>query len=268
MNQKCECIDSIRRGSFQGVKFTICTNCKYLDWTNPEGLTFIRSDFILQLRILGNKLNSIGDLLSWVEKCLVEFEASGKPRFKIDFKKMGLQVTPEQASPSTPQRPSTNIQELVSDSDLSIEELNLLGDALLGYKDGQLSMVDPREFLNYFDLVYLFEESDPDLSFDIPIYDDLTTWDIWAAEDGFKEHFPLKDSKLHEYTTEEIFRAIFDEIWDEMGEYIQFEKAKDLKSYFSSLSYLSQSLHVQIDCELNYPLPLPVESAPVLEEDN
>lgn len=266
MNKKCECRDSIRRGSFQGVKFTICTNCKYLDWTNPEGLTFIRSDFTLQLRILRNQLNSIGNLLSWVEERLVEFEASGKPRYKIDFSKMGLQLTTEQAPTSTAQLLSTNMQELIADLDLDHEDLKLLGDALLGYKSGQLSMINPGELLSYFDPFYLAEESEHDLFITVPIYNDLTTWDIWAADDGFREHFPLKASKLHEYTSEEIFRAIFEEIWDEMREYIQFEEAKDLKSYFTSLSYRSHSLEVDIDYELDYPLPLPAESAPVLEE--
>ena len=285
MKSRCGCDESLRSGSLKGVNFFICTNCSYLQWETSAGLSLIES--LIELEFSGflesGRAILMSDLVNAVETHLQSFSTGSFP-IKIDFRRLGFAAAG--------QIPGGKWS-LALDPDATLSaKCATLADVWLYHRDDEVyktliayadfglplavainsGMVETTKAAESFvsdTYRHLLALPTPDRrlvdSVRIPIIDDITSWDIRAAEyEEEEEMFALVAERLHEYTTEEILNTTIEDMFGEMMEYMQTDTAKELKRHFSTFRLPDTSVEVRVS-EVDLRDPLQLSSARVIE---
>jgi hypothetical protein len=134
---------------------------------------------------------------------------------------------------------------------LSVSDLSSAVETHLGLLSGNTSNVrnvriDSRQ-IDPHDIIESIIESILYDAVSIPLLDDITIWDIRAAESEEEEElYPLIASKLAAYSTETIILETLDDMFTEMNDYMQREKFLTLNHHFSSFSFNGMQISARL----------------------
>ena len=257
MKSRCGCVESLRKGSLQGVNFAICTNCRYLQWEPFDGSNFIESTFELELSDFPKtgKTLTVSELFRSVETHLGSL-MEGRSNIKVDYRKLGyvkngsaagedwvLSLDPDAAFEAMcaklaevwlDHRDNEAFQELLAYADLGFPLAYAIDTGMVEASPTAVALIcDTYRLL--LGLPVLDQTIDDSIT--IPLFSDITVWDIQAAEDEEQEEYmELVAERLHDYTTEEILLATLEDMFREMNDYMQRDTFYELKRHFSSFS--------------------------------
>lgn len=285
MKSRCGCVESLRKGSLQGVNFAICTNCRYLQWEPFNGSNFIESTFELELSDFpeAGKTVTVAELFRSVEIHLGSL-MEGHSNVKVDYRKLGyvksgsatgedwgLNLDPDPDFESMcaklsevwlNHRDNEAFEELLAYADLGFPLAYAIDMGMVEASTTAVSLI--RDTYRLLVALPVLDQTIED-SITVPLFSDITVWDIQAAEDEEQEEYmELVAERLHDYSTEAILLATLEDMFREMNDYMQKDVFFELKRHFSSFNVSGIPIDLR-DSEMHLVHPLMLSGGIVIE---
>jgi len=287
MKSRCQCVDSLRKGSLKGVNFQFCTNCRYLKWEPVNGSTFIKSIFAMEFSGFPEtgETVSMSDLIDSIEAHLGSF-LNGASKVRIDYQSLGYvrdasspaEKTGVKLDPEAPfdtkcaklsevwidHRDTDVFQGLFEYADLGFPLAHAINIGMVEASPSAISLITETYKL-LLELPVLDQKLEDTIT--IPLFEDITLWDIRAAEDEDEaDYMSLVADRLHEYTTEAILLATLEDMFTEMNDYMQRDTFRELESHFSSFSVSETSIVASVS-DMNLIDPIGFSAGMVIEPE-
>jgi len=256
MEKSCTCTESVREGSVQGINFRLCTNCSYLQWEPYGPLSFVKPTFQLDISGLptGKHGLTLSDLVQKVASHLAKSEGVGYS-VKVDFQALKYAAL---SDVWINHREADEFKEIVSYADLGLPLAYAINNGVVEATKFADSLIDEG-----YQLLGDIPLTSSEIT--IPLFDEISAWEIRAAEDEEEEeYYPLVASKLCTYSTEELIRATVQDLITEQSDYMQLDTKKALESDLERLEVEGSPVQAKI-VEMNLQSSLQLEVPLVVE---